>query len=703
MQKPSNIPANQYPRQSKIPSLDERSLLDIGELKQAQQALEVSEANYRAIFDMANDAILIHDAETGAILDVNRKMTEMYGYIPEEARQLNVEALSAGTPPYTREDTLRWMGKAAKGEPQLFEWKCKDKAGRIFWGEVNLKRVTIGGMPRLLAIVRDITERKRAEEAMRKSEEHYRQLLGSATDYIYSVKIENGHWLATSHSPGCIAVTGYSPEEYQTDPQLWYRMVHPNDHPAVFEQAAKAHSGEVTPPLEHRIIHKDGSVRWLRNTIALQRNDQGQVIFYDGLVNDITERKRAEEVLRQTEDQLRQSQKLEAIGRLAGGVAHDFNNLLTAIMGYTDFLLMSLNPDDPRHSDAKEIRKASEQAATLTRQLLAFSRKQDLQPRILDLNAVVTDSAKILRRLLGEDIDLNTGLDPSLWMVKADPGQLEQVIINIAVNSRDAMPDGGRLIVETANVNLDEEYCRQHPSTKVGCHVMLAISDTGCGMDVETQSQIFEPFFTTKEQGKGTGLGLSTAYGIIKQSGGSIWVNSELGKGTVVEIYLPRVEGEIGVLDNRLTENQKQTVRGTECLLLVEDEEAVRNLVCETLRRSGYMVLEAPNGGEALRLATEYVGPIHLMVTDLVMPEINGRRLAERMATVRPNMRVLYMSGHTASVVAPLGILEPGVAFLQKPFSPDMLARRIREVLDSPKEGQGAEGGKPTDKAARLG
>jgi signal transduction histidine kinase/ActR/RegA family two-component response regulator len=392
------------------------------------------------------------------------------------------------------------------------------------------------------------------------------------------------------------------------------------------------------------------------------------------LEREVAERKLAEE-------QLRQAQKMEAVGKLAGGVAHDFNNLLTAINGHSDLAMRRLKYDDPLYDRLEKIKKAGERAASLTHQLLAFSRKQILQPKVLDLNHVVFEMNKMLQPLIGEDIDLLTKLKPDLGMIKADPGQLEQVLMNLTVNARDAMPKGGKLIIETANVYLDEDYAGRHLSITPGWYVMLAVSDTGTGMDAQTQERMFDPFFTTKEIGKGTGLGLSTVYGIVKQSGGNIWVYSEVGRGTTFKVYLPCV--------NRCAEEPESSIDrnklsgGNETVLLVEDEEMVREMAKETLEESGYQVLEAKHGHEALLIAEQYRGHIHLMLSDVVMPQMSGRELAEQFALLRKGMKVLYMSGYTDDAIVHHGVLDEGTAFIEKPFTPNALARKVRETLNT--------------------
>ncbi len=423
-----------------------------------------------------------------------------------------------------------------------------------------------------------------------------------------------------------------------------------------------------------------GVTRWFQTVkvplVSADRTSR-QVL---GVATEITQRKALE-------TQLVQSQKMEAIGRLAGGLAHDFNNLLTAILGSADLLLEMLGPEHPGREDVDAVRQASLRAAELTRQLLAFSRQQVLTPRMLDLNALVADVEKILRRLIGEDIELHTALAPALGVVRADPSQLEQVIMNLAVNARDAMPRSGTLTIETANVELDADYAREHPPVTPGRYVLLAVTDTGIGMDAKTKSRLFEPFFTTKELGKGTGLGLSTVYGIVKQSGGYIWVYSEPGRGTTFKIYLPRVEAPVETAAPAA--GPSGSLGGSDTVLVVEDDEDVRRLTHKVLQGRGYTVLVSENGPEALRVAAQHAGPIQLLVTDVVMPGMSGREVGLLLAPGRPEMRVLYLSGYADESIVHHGVLEPGLAFLQKPFTPEALARKVREVLDAPRTGAG--------------
>ncbi len=419
---------------------------------------------------------------------------------------------------------------------------------------------------------------------------------------------------------------------------------------------------------------RDGRLLTVQLSVRAVRNAAGRVDYYETFVRDVTDQRRLQQ-------QVLQSQKMEAVGRLAGGVAHDFNNLLTVITSYSDLLLEDLAPGDAKRDDLEQVRKAADGAAALTRQLLAFSRQQVVEPRVVSLNTVVEGLQKILRRVIGEDIEVTITLAPDLGSVRADVGQLEQVLMNLVVNARDAMPTVGRLTVETANVEHDPEYARDREAAAVRRFAMLAVTDTGCGMDEATKARIFEPFFTTKETGKGTGLGLATVYGIVKQAGGFIWVYSEPGQGTSFKVYLPAVDA---TAERTTAAATTPAPRGTETVLLVEDAAAVRAVTKQVLERQGYTVLEAPDGEAALRLAQRHRGVVHLLLTDVVMPRLNGRELAERLVRLRPDVKVLYASGYTDDSVVRHGILESGTAYLQKPFSPESLARKVRDVLDAP-------------------
>ncbi|MDQ3743312.1 MAG: response regulator [Acidobacteriota bacterium] len=530
---------------------------------------------------------------------------------------------------------------------------------------------------RLIAQVARLVERARSEAALRESEERYRLLFDSNPQPMWVYDIATLRFLAVNDA--AVRHYGYTRAEFLS---MTIRDIRPpEDVPTLMEAVAGITEG-LNPSGVWRHRRKDETVIEVEITsrpfVFIGRH--AELV----LAHNITERRAAEEALRKSEEHLRQVQKLEAVGCLAGGVAHDFNNVLTAILGYSQLALRCIREDDPSRRYLEEIKRSALRAASLTQQLLAFSRKQVLQPVVLDLNHVVSDMEQMLRRLIGEDVDLVTALDPALGRVKADPSQIEQVLMNLAVNARDAIPRGGKLTVETQNVHLDAAYARSHVSVRPGRYVMLAVSDTGTGMDDETRRHIFEPFFTTKEIGKGTGLGLSTVYGIVKQSGGNIWVYSEPGHGTSFKIYLPLVEDEAQVVPVAPT---PEAARGTETVLVVDDDEMVRNLAREALELEGYTVLTARDGCEALALCRERRAEVDLLITDVVMPEMSGRELAERLADECPGARVLYMSGYTDDAVVRHGVLEAGTHFLQKPFTPGGLARKVREVLDGPDEG----------------
>jgi PAS domain S-box-containing protein len=461
-------------------------------------------------------------------------------------------------------------------------------------------------------------------------------------------------------------VGGFESETFWEDGRICAAQDHPVSRCLATHQAQ--------PATTLGVRRADGRMAWAIFTAnPVSDPETGQMTGAVVTFLDITERKHLEE-------QLRQSQKMEAIGRLAGGIAHDFNNLLTAIIGYSQLLLSRLEAGNPMQEELEEIKKAGERAASLTRQLLAFSRKELLQPQVLDLNDLVANLDKMLRRLIGEDIELVTIFGPRLELVEADPAQLEQVVLNLVVNARDAMPQGGKIVIETTNLELDEAYAQQHVAVSPGRYVMLAVSDHGCGMNAETLKHIFEPFYTTKHHAEGTGLGLSTVYGVVKQSGGNVWVYSEEGQGTTFKVYLPQVNP---VLDIRKTEAlSTAVVGGTETVLLAEDEKLVRKFVRSILESNGYTVLEAQHGSEALRLALQHPGPIHLLLTDMVMPLMDGKLLAQRMLGLRPGIRVLYMSGYSENAVVHHGVLESGMAFIEKPFTVERLARKVREALD---------------------
>lgn len=523
----------------------------------------------------------------------------------------------------------------------------------------------------------EVAERRRVEHELRETEAKYRTLVEQLPAITYIVAYKETP-LTIYISPQIESLLGFSQAEWLADPDLWRQQLHVEDRGRVLAEVKQADEAGEPLNIEYRMWSRSGQVLWFRNKSVPVRDETNQIRYVHGLMFDITEQKRLEE-------QFLQSQKMEAVGRLASGVAHDFNNMLVVITGYSELLLQRDLPDQERlRQYVGEIHKAGERAAALTRQLLAFSRKQILQLEVLDLNEVVINMEKMLRRLIGEDIELITKLTEPLDQVKADLGQLEQVLMNLAINARDAMPDGGTLLIETTIIELDELYTRQYLEVTPGFYIMLAVSDTGIGMNKETLSHVFEPFFTTKEQGKGTGLGLATVYGIIKQSGGHISVYSELGGGTTFKVYLPRLKGR-GEPAKDPVHLETGPVTGSETILVVEDEAVVRQLVSEVLTEGGYAVLEAVNGSEAIQLCQHHAGPIHLLLTDMVMPGgLNGCDLARRLQQLYPDLKVLYMSGYTDNAIASQGVLDTELYFLQKPFTALTLERKVREVLNTP-------------------
>ncbi len=765
-----------------------------------ERALRESEERFRTIFEAANDSIIIHDIDTGGIVDANRRAIEFYG--GEDLNALWSDDRWAD-PPYSAADALRWIRRAADEGPQTFEWKYLHHSGECFWEEVSLTKIRYGGAERVLAVSRNITERKRMEAALRESEQLYRTLVdtspdaiimsdlagnilfanmqaarllgyGSVEEYILGMKnvfmpiapddraraIENAQRtletgavsgieytilrrngeafpaeLSASlvydadHRPrGFIAVVrdiserkraeeslremmgelraiydsqhdgiyvvdsetrrfmrvnsslcehfGYSAAEFCS---LIVEDVHPPDAlPRVREEFAMLRDGlkDIAPAIP--CLRKDGSVFFA--DIAARR-----FVFHGrpaltGSFRDITERIRAEDEKRRLEEQLRQAQKMESIGRLAGGVAHDFNNLLTVIMGNVSLALMDLNASNPLHKTLDVVMRAVESAASLTRQLLAFSRKQIIEPRSINMNELVRDIRDILGRVAGDAARLELRLAPESGFVQADRGQMEQMIINLVSNARDAMPEGGTIRIETADVDLDAEYCRRHPEATPGRHVVLSVTDTGIGMSPEILANIFEPFFTTKPHGKGTGLGLSTVYGAVKQNGGSIEVDSAKGRGTTFRIFLPRLaEPQLGPI---APQTEQDLPTGSETIMLVEDEPVVRDLTLNLLMRQGYRVLHYAGAGEALIALEGYADPIHLLLTDIIMPGLNGRELARIVLEKRPETKVLLISGYSGSSSL-AGDIHEAFNFLPKPYTPSVLARKIREILDS--------------------
>ena len=624
---------------------------------------------FRLISENAADLIAVVDMQGNRIYN-SLSYERVLGYSAEELRSSSsFEQIH----PEDRERVKEGAAEARRtgvGRPMEYRFRHKDGTWRVLESTASVIRDSKGEPEKLVIVNRDVTERKRAAEAVLRSETSFRTVVGDAPYGIFKANLAGKLVMV---NPALEKMLGYTSEDELLAVNLAsgvYR--HPAEQEKINELFLRdRHFKDV----EVEWKRKDGAFISVRCSGWPIKDEIGTDM--EVFAEDVTER-------RVLERQLRMAQKMEAVGRLSGGIAHDFNNLLGVVIGYIQVIKRTLVPGQPSYEYAEEIEKAGQRAVALTRQLLAFSRQQVLEPVILNLNTLVSEMQKMLPRLIGEDIQLNLILDPIIGQVKADSGQIEQVVMNLAVNSRDAMPDGGILTIQTANAELDAAFAREHPGSVPGQYVMLAVTDTGTGMDPETQAQIFEPFFTTKGRDKGTGLGLATVYGVVKQSNGYIAVESEKGKGALFKIYLPRIEEPVATRSESI--QAPLTVRGSETILLVEDAEPLRMLAQLFLKENGYHVLTAADGAKAQQVAAQTPGPIHLLLTDVVMPGINGRVLAERLAPLHPAMKVLYMSGYTDSFIAGHGVLEEGIHLLHKPFTEEALMRKIRELLDAGKE-----------------
>jgi PAS domain S-box-containing protein len=640
---------------------------DQTESERLRSAAEASERRLRELVQSIDAIVWEAEAQTHHFTFVSRRAEQILGY-PVEKWLTEPDFWEKHLHPLDREQAVAARREAtAEGRDHSLEYRLLAADGRQVWlhDTTHVVLDEKGHPIHLRGVAFDSTKAKlaQAERAL---------LITAIEQSAEGVLITDAQGTIEYVNPAFSRVSGYSRSEaLGKNPRI---LKSGKQGEAYYKRLwTTIRGGEIWQD-EITNRRRDGAFYHEQMTITPVRDQRGEITHFIAIKAEVTERKRLEL-------QLRQAQKMEAVGRLAGGVAHDFNNMLTIISGYSGLLLEHPATIEPLRGYVDEIRNASGRAASLTRQLLAFSRQQVLAPRVLDLNAVVSNIQKMLKRLIGEDIDLVTALGEGLWHIMADPGQLEQVLLNLAVNARDAMPQGGVVTIETTNVKMDTAAAQAHFPLKPGPYVLLTFSDTGIGMDAETQSRIFEPFFTTKETGKGTGLGLATVYGIVKQSGGYIWVYSDVGKGTTFKIYLPRTDVELE--DSSPGGTRVESQRGTETLLLVEDEDSVRELVRNVLRENGYRVLEASRGPEALELSELFAGRIDLLVTDVVMPGMNGRELARRLASSRPQIKVLYISGYADYAVWYPGGLDTGGAILQKPFSPEALARKVREALSS--------------------
>jgi len=635
-----------------------------------RQLLEREEL-FHLISDNAADMIAVVDMNGRRIYN-SRSYLRVLGYSPEE---LQASSAFEQIHPDDRERVKKAADDARRsGIGKTLEYRLRHKNGEwlILESTSSVIRNDKGEPEKLVIVNRDVSERKRAEEALRRSETGFKSVVEDAPYGIYRASTA-GRFLQVN--PALKKMLGYdSSQELCTKDLAGEIFQHSGEYLRLIELLRRT---EEIKDVEMEWKRKDAASITVRCSGRRVDDENGAPAYFEVFAEDVTEK-------RVLEKQLRMAQKMEAIGRLSGGIAHDFNNLLGVIIGYSRVLKRELGASSVLFEHALEIEKAGQRAASLTKQLLAFSRQQVLTPAVLNLNTLASDMQKMLPQLLGEDVEVTLILDPNLGNVKADQSQVEQVIMNLAVNARDAMPMGGKLKIETKNVQLDEAFTRRHPGAKVGTYVLLAVTDTGTGMDAATLTHIFEPFFTTKERGKGTGLGLATVYGIVKQSNGYTGVDSAPGKGTAFQIYLPRHAGQTVVEEPERPFSDM--LRGSETILLVEDSEPLRKLVKTFLDSAGYRVFSADSGESALEVSTKIERALDLLLTDVVMPGMNGRILAEHLLPRQPGMRVLYMSGYTDSFIAGHGVLDPGTHLLHKPFTEDVFLRKVREVLDAGKK-----------------
>ncbi len=658
---------------------------DITREKRYAEKLERSLKQLEALLETAEVLIVMADPE-GKIVLFNRACEELTGFkrqevlgrdlldllVPQEWHPTVKARFSNPHDPSLRLPHLNPC-RTKEGLERMIEWRCSPLPSPE------------GEAPYILGTGMDITERLKLEQNLRDTYSLLAHVLSTSPIVTYVLAPREGQTQTIWISDNITEITGYSVKQAM-EPGWWEDNLHPDDLDQALElkNTMWSRAGK-TLTHRYRFRRKDGSYMWVRDEIRILRNERGEPVEAIGAWVDITEHVNSREEKEKLQAQLRQAQKMEAVGRLAGGVAHDFNNMLTVIQGYAEICLQRLKPADPLYQDIREILNAAGRSSELTRQLLAFSRKQIISPRSLDINEQLFAMEKMLRRIVGEDILLQISPQEDLWPVFMDPAQLDQAVANLVVNSRDAMPSGGKLLLETQNVLLDEKYCQSHPGSSPGEYVLLAVTDTGCGMDRETMEKAFEPFFTTKEEGKGTGLGLSTLYGIMKQNNGLIQLYSEPGLGTTVKLYFPRYGGQEEV--QAVPKASLHEPRGSETVLLVEDEETVRKLARTMLEQLGYKVLEASSPGEALTICEKHQGEIHLLLTDVVMPLMNGKELSQRIRAMRPSVKSLFMSGYTTNTVSHHGVLEKGVCFIQKPFNRQDLANKVRQALDQAREG----------------
>ena len=658
-------------------------LSDITAQKQVEQTLQESEARFRNLLQGVESVAVQGYATDGTTQYWNQASEQLYGYSAQEAIGRNL--LDLVVPPEMRDDVrqaMRQMAETGKPIPAAeLELMRKDGSRVAVFSSHTIVQVH-GRAQELFCIDIDLTERKQAGEDLARERQLLRTLVDNLPDAVYTKDAEGRKTLANRVDVSNLGAASEADVLGKTDADLLAPEVAER---LLADDLTVIRTGAPLLNVEELLVDAHGTRRWLLTSKIPLKDAGGKVVSLVGIGHDITDLKRAEAEREKLEEQLRQAQKLEAVGRLAGGVAHDFNNMLQTILGTTELLLTDAEPEDPRTADLHEIMAAARRSADLTRQLLAFARKQTIVPRVLNLNDMVANMSKMLARLIGEDVRLVWRPGAGLGPVKVDPSQLDQILANLAVNARDAIGGVGTLTIETANAELDATYCQAHPDVVPGAYVMLLVADTGCGMSQETLAHMFEPFFTTKQQGKGTGLGLATVYGIVRQNNGVIDLVSEPGKGTTFRIYLPRHAATARETAEALNLTADPT--GSETVLVVEDEVSLLRLARRLLESLGYTVLVADSPGQAIRVATEYAGNIDLLLTDVVMPESSGRDLRERLGPTRPEMKCLFMSGYTADAIAHRGVLDEGLHFIQKPFAKAALAVKVRDVLDGRAKG----------------
>jgi PAS domain S-box-containing protein len=638
------------------------------EPKNPEELLRASELKYRRLFETAKDGILILDAKTGEITDVNPFLINLLGYAHEEF--IGARLWEIGPFKDIKECKLAFAELQEKEYIRYESLPLQTKGGQAVAVEFASNVYSLSGGTKVIQCnIRDITKRKHTEDALHQSEDEYRLFFQSNLAGNY-VSTPDGEVLACNSA--FAVMCGFTSIEEALKHNLASLYPDPRELEA-FVDAVRAH--RLLEHTERELRRPDGSPLHVIQSAIGKFDTQGELIEILGYLIDETAHRR-------TEQELRQVLKMEAVGQLAAGISHDFNNLLCIINGYSEVLLDNQEIAETARNQLQQIREAGQRAAALTHQLLAFSRKQVLQPKVFSLNLVLRDHEQALLRLIGEVIEVRTELDPHLEAIKADPNQIEQVILNLCVNARDAMPEGGRITLETTNVDVDELLAGQHAPMKPGRYVRLAVSDTGTGMDKETLTRIFEPFFTTKGPEKGTGLGLATVYGIVKQTGGYVWAYSEPGQGATFSVYLPTATE--GAEPSKLAANPQEILRGSETILLVEDTAQLLDLTRKLLEGSGYKVLEAAGGKQAIEIADRYDGNIALLLTDVVMPNIGGLSLAKSLRKRRSGMKILYMSGYSNGAIVDSGVLKPGTDFVHKPFTAKELAKKVRELLDTP-------------------